>query len=61
MNLMIVDDDKRVVDSIVESLNWQEIGVSRTLIANNVGKAIDILQIYPIHVLLTDIEMSRGS
>lgn len=61
MNLMIVDDDKRVVDSIVESLNWQEIGVSRTLLANNVGKAIEILQIYPIHVLLTDIEMSQGS
>lgn len=61
MNLMIVDDDKRVVDYIIESLHWEEIGVSRTLTANSVGKAIEILQIYTIHILLTDIEMSQGS
>ena len=61
MNLMIVDDDKRVVDSIIESLDWQKIGISRTFTANNLQKAIEILQAYSIHILLTDIEMSQGN
>lgn len=61
MNLLIVDDDERVVDNIVETLPWDKMGIDRVLTAGNVSRAMEILKAYSVQILLTDVEMSQGS
>ncbi len=61
MNLLIVDDDIRFVDSIVESIAWKKIGIDMTFTANSVKQAKTVLLAYSVQILLTDIEMVQGS
>ena len=61
MKILIVDDDEMLVEKIVSGLDWTGLGVGMTFTANNIRQAKKILQKYPIQLLITDIEMPRGS
>lgn len=61
MNILVVDDDKFVIQKIVEGIDWEEIGIKRVFTADNVRQARKIFETFPVDILVTDIEMPQGS
>lgn len=61
MNALVVDDDVYVVASLEKKIEWKALGIDKLYTANNVALARDILQQYPIQILISDIEMPQGS
>lgn len=61
MNICIVDDDKYVVEKIVEGIEWKKWDIEGVFAAYNVKQAKDILSTMQIDILLSDIEMPQGS
>lgn len=59
--ILIVDDDRFVVEKLVRGIHWKEIGIESVLTASNVRQAMKILQEAPVDILLSDIEMPQGS
>lgn len=60
-SILIVDDDKLVVEKLVEGLNWQRLGIGTVLTAYNIRQAMEILKEVTVDILLSDIEMPQGS
>ncbi len=61
MNICIVDDDKYVVEKIVEGMEWKRWDIDGVYVAYNIKQAKDILSTRQIDILLSDIEMPQGS
>lgn len=61
MNICIVDDDKYVVEKIVEGVDWERFGIEGIYTACNIRQAREILGTKQIDILLSDIEMPHGS
>lgn len=61
MNLLMVDDDTLFLEKLKETVHFKEIGIDLVLTAGNIRQAMDILQKYPVDILLSDIEMPQGS
>lgn len=61
MNICIVDDDKYVVEKIVEGMEWEKWDIEGVYVAYNIKQAKDILSTLKIDILLSDIEMPQGS
>lgn len=61
MNICIVDDDKYVVEKIVEGMEWKRWDIDGVYVAYNIRQARDILSTLQIDILLSDIEMPQGS
>lgn len=61
MNICIVDDDKYVVEKIVEGVDWEKRDIKGVYIAYNIKQAKEILNTQQIDILLSDIEMPQGS
>ncbi|MDU0330814.1 MULTISPECIES: helix-turn-helix domain-containing protein [Paenibacillus] len=61
MNALVVDDDVYVVAALEKKIEWKALGIDKLYTANNVALARDILQQYPIQILISDIEMPQGS
>lgn len=61
MNVCIVDDDKYVVEKIVEGIDWKKRGIEEVYTAFNIKQAKEILSMLPVDILLSDIEMPQGS
>lgn len=61
MNICIVDDDKYVVEKIVEGMEWKRWDIDGVYVAYNIKQAKDILSTLQIDILLSDIEMPQGS
>lgn len=59
--ILIVDDDRFVVEKLVKGISWKEIGIESVLTASNVRQAMKILEEAPVDILLSDIEMPQGS
>lgn len=59
--LLVVDDEKFVVKSISESIDWAEAEIDRVFTANHAEEAKKVLEEHTIHVVLADIEMRGGS
>lgn len=57
MNLLIVDDQYRVVEGIVHGVNWKKMKIDRVFTALNAFQARDILKQNQVDILLCDIEM----
>lgn len=43
ISVLIVDDDKLVVDKLVEGVNWTQLGIGTVLTAYNIRQAMEIL------------------
>ena len=61
MKVLVVDDLYACVQDVIEGVNWDSMGVTRTFAAYNVAGAKEILLAQPIGLMLCDIEMPPGS
>lgn len=61
VSLLIVDDDKYLVDRLEATLQWEKIGVSMVFTAYNIRQAVKLLEEFSIQLLLCDIDMPQGS
>ena len=61
MNLLIVDDEIFVIQGLLDSVNWEQLGLDKIFIANNFAQAVNIFMQNEINILLSDIEMPFGS
>lgn len=57
MNVLLVDDQPEVVESMASGVNWQRIGVERVFKALSVKEAQSVFEKERIDILLSDIEM----
>ncbi len=57
MNILIVDDQKTIVDGLKGGLDWKKIGIDRVHTACSAKEAKLVLLNFEIDILLTDIEM----
>lgn len=61
MNILIVDDDYYIVQGIVNDVNWDRIKISSIHTAFSMEQAKKVFMKERIDILLTDIEMPKGS
>ncbi|MEV5030247.1 response regulator [Paenibacillus sp. LPE1-1-1.1] len=55
--LLLVDDEASVVDSLADTLPWQDIGVTGVHKAYSGYEALDILRTHSIDIVISDIQM----
>ena len=61
ISILIVDDDKLLVEKLEETVYWSGIGIDMVFTANNIRQAKKLLEVYPIEMLLCDIDMPQGN
>ena len=61
MNLLIVDDDKYIIEGIMRGISWDEFPFEHIYTAVGYFKAKNILSTVQIDLMLCDIEMPQGS
>ena len=57
MNILIVDDQQPVIDSLKQEVDWGAIPVEKVYTANSAREARMVIRNFDVDVLLTDIEM----
>ena len=57
MNVLIVDDQKAIVESLREGIRWEELGVEKVYTACSAREAKLVLVNFQVDVMLSDIEM----
>lgn len=60
MRLLIVDDDRKIVEMIRETIDWQELGISDVFCADHIEGAKPIIG-EGVDIVISDIEMPGGS
>lgn len=61
LNLIIVDDEKLLTDSLKGDIDWRALGFGQVFTAYNARQAKEIFKREKIHLMLSDIEMPQGS
>ncbi len=61
MNILIVDDEYYIVQGIAQNTNWESLGIDNIYTAYSMKQAQEAFGQYQIDILLTDIEMPKGS
>lgn len=61
MNLMLVDDEQIVIDSICMMIDFKEYGIEEVYSANGSQDALEIAEQEKIDIMICDIEMPGGS
>jgi len=61
MKLMIVDDEKSVVDTLSLAIPWEEIGIQEIYRAYSGAAALEILSKHIVDIIITDIRMPEVS
>ena len=59
MNLLIVDDQNMVVNGLKKNLDRPKLGIDEIFTATSAKEARLIMMSFPVHILLTDIEMPQ--
>ena len=57
MNVLIVDDQKAIVESLRDGIRWKDLGVDKVYTACSAREAKLVLVNFPVDVMLSDIEM----
>ncbi len=60
-SILIVDDDRILVDKLKETVNWQSIGIQTVFTAYNIRQAKNLIEQCEIDLMLCDIDMPQGS
>ncbi|MDG0810645.1 response regulator [Cohnella rhizosphaerae] len=55
--VLLVDDHAHLVDSLVKSIPWESLGISQVHTAYSGPAALEVLDTYPVDILVTDIRM----
>ena len=61
MNILLVDDEIYAVEAIREMVDWNALGISEVYVAYSMKQAQRVLEEKSVDILLSDIEMPRGS
>ncbi len=61
LNLIIVDDEKLLTDSLKVDIDWAALGFTEVFTAYNARQAKEIYEQVEIHLMVCDIEMPQGS
>ena len=61
LNLLVVDDEKYLVQSLVATYDWESMGISSVHTAYCAKDALNILSTAVIHIMITDIRMPGNS
>jgi len=61
MNILIVDDEYYIVQGILNSVNWDVLNIKEKYCAYSMKQALEVLEKNEVHIILTDIEMPKGS
>ena len=56
MNILIVDDQPNVLASLINSIEWEKIGIQNVFVASSALSGKQILLQKDVHILMTDIE-----
>ena len=59
-NAIIVDDEPRAVQALVENIDWKACGILKVYTASNISAAKKIIQESKVEILICDIEMPNG-
>ena len=61
MNILLVDDDRFIIEALREKIRWTRLKIDNVYAANSLTQAQAIIKEYPIHLMISDIEMPQGS
>ena len=61
MNLLLVDDEEYVIESIRKNVDWEKSGITRVCTAFSMKQAQDAMDMIPVDVIISDIVMPNGS
>lgn len=61
MNLLIVDDERYIIDDMMASVDWKSLDIHTVSTAMNVRQAKKVLEEENIQIMLCDIEMPQAS
>ncbi len=61
ISILIVDDDRYLVEKLEETVQWERAGISMVFTAYNIRQAQRLIREFPIRLLLCDIDMPQGS
>lgn len=61
MNLLLVDDEEYVIESIKKNVDWDLLDVEQIYTASSMQQAQTVMGLMPIHVIVSDIVMPKGS
>lgn len=56
-NLLFVDDDQWIAESMRDILNWEDFSINSPYIAYGMEQAQEIFEKVPVHIIISDIEM----
>ena len=57
MTILMVDDQKSVLDGLLSGLDFESVDIDRVYAASSAAEAMEILRRQPVDILMTDIEM----
>ena len=55
--VLLVDDEKNIIESLTNGIPWENLGVESILSADSGPKALALMQNQPVDLLITDIRM----
>lgn len=61
MNILLVDDDRFIIEALREKIRWDRLKIDTVYAANSLSQAQAIIKENPIHLMISDIEMPQGS
>lgn len=61
MTVLLVDDNRLVINALKLRIDWEALGVSEVLTAQNITKAQQIFSEVKVDIMVCDIEMPQGS
>lgn len=61
MNVLLVDDDRYIIQALTEKIDWSNLKVKNVYSACNIQQAQEVIQNNSIDLLISDIEMPQGS
>lgn len=57
INILLVDDESYVTESLAQTINWGELGIEQVHQATCAAEALELLEEYQIDIVVTDIRM----
>ncbi len=61
MKVLLLDDDRFVLASLTQNIDWEKLGFDHVYTARNIAEAGEILSNSQVDLLLSDIDMPNGS
>lgn len=58
-NLLVVDDEEIAIRGIAEGIDWSELSITSVFTAYDAEEARQLIEEYPIHVMISDIDMPK--